>query len=561
MVGQGRTTSTPLWRRGWRWALIALLAWAGGSQAQLATNIGVDVRAMSMGNAVTADPPGIMSIHFNPAGLARLDGRRMDLQFLAVDLSLSSQFSAPPDYNVFGFSDDPVVCADAPGTGDRCQNFRTGKSGIEGVSLYLPFVNDFVNLPPGPLAAGPVPSFSIRPEGSKFTFATATYLPMVAGFYRDKNDPGNFMGSRVALNRLTYLSPSVGYQVTDTLSIGASVGFSYQAVGLETDFRAPNDLLGFARIVSESICAPFAGESNFALDIILFGICRPNEGLGPFKSLASLDVTMDDRFSPSYNLGILWEPNDRFAWGAVWHSPTKVRMRGRYNIAYSNATRETINGIGSSPTGAIALAVLGVPNYVGLQDTGIINMDITMPAHFQTGIKVKPHERLQFNMDAVWTDYSTWDAFNFEFDSSNAALALARLFTPGATSDTLSYPLNFRSTWNLAFGAEFTVNDRLKLRAGFEPRASAIPNNRRMPMVPINEARYYSIGLGYRWSEDTEFDFAFAMLESRDHVPANSSCSANCTGINNMVYNPYAGLDIKTKATINMFGFAYRTRF
>lgn len=542
------------------WALAAfsaLLPLVG--QAQLATNIGPDIRALSLGNAVTADPPGIMAVHYNPAGLAKLDG---DLQFLAVDMNVQSKFSAPPGYNVFGYSDDPVVCSDPADSGsDVCYNFQESKSTIKGVSLYLPVVNDVVNLPPGPLVAGPVPSFSIKPEGSKFTFATATYLPMAAGFYRDEDDPGSFMGKRVALNRITYLSPSVGYEVSDTLSIGASIGFSYQGVALETDFRTPNELMGFARIMDESICAPFKGESNFALDILLFGICNPQEGLGPFKSLASLDVQMDQRFSPSYNLGILWEPNDRFAWGAVWHAPTKVHMKGKYSIKYSNAAKETINGIGSSPTGQIALAVLGIPARIGDEDTGMLNMDLTMPAHFQTGIKFKPMEKLQFNMDAVWVDYKSWDAFNFQFDRTNAALSLARLFSPGSTSTSLRYPLGFQSTWNLAFGAEYSLNERIALRAGFEPRASAIPMNKRSPMVPINDAHLFGVGLGYRWDKNTEIDLAAAYLHSKDSIPANSSTAANSEGIGNMVYNPYAGLDIKTKAEIIVLGLAFRTRF
>ena len=204
------------------------------AHAQLANNIAVDVRAMSMGHAVTADPPGIMAIHFNPAGLAKLDGRRMDLQFVGADFNLESQFSAPPDYNVFGFSDDPIVCNDAPNDGvDFCRDFKTATSTVEGISLYVPFINDTVDLPPGPLVAGPLPAFSIRPAGSKFTFGTATYLPMAAGFYRDEDDVGNFMGERVALERITYLSPSVAYQVNDELSIGASIGMSFQAVALE----------------------------------------------------------------------------------------------------------------------------------------------------------------------------------------------------------------------------------------------------------------------------------------------------------------------------------------
>lgn len=535
---------------------------AGSVSAQLATNIAVDVKAMSMAHAVTADPPGIMAIHFNPAGLGKLRGRRMDLQFLGVDFALNSEFSAPPDYSVFGFSDDPVVCADAPNDGaDFCREFRTGQSSVEGISLYIPILNDAVDLPPGPLIAGPLPSFAIRPAGSKFTFATATYLPMAAGLYRADDDPGNFMGKRMALERITYLSPSVGFQASESLYLGASIGLSYQAVLLETDFRAPNELLGFARIIDESICAPFKGESNVALDLILFGICRPNEGLGPFKNLASLEVAMDQRLSPSYNLGVLWEPTDWFAFGATWHSKADVNMKGDFVVNYSNATQQTVNGIGGSATGALALAVLGIPSQIGPSESGLISMDLTMPAHFQTGIKVRPLERWQFNVDAVWVDYDQWDAFNFSFDKATAVTALARLFSPGSTPTKLAFPLGFQSTWNLAFGVQYDLTGRLQLRGGYEPRASAIPDDRRNPMVPINEAQYFSLGLGYKWDKDTDIDLAIATLRSRDNIPANTSCMANCEGIDNIVYNPYAGLDIKTEATINMVGLAFRTAF
>ena len=268
---------------------------------------------------------------------------------------------------------------------------------------------------------------------------------------------------------------------------------------------------------------------------------------------------MDQRLSPSYNLGVLWEPNDRFAWGAVWHSEAKVSMSGDFTVDYSNATEQTINGIGSSATGAIALAVLGIPSRVGSSETGLISMDLTMPAHFQTGIKVRPTERLQFNVDAVWVDYDEWDAFNFKFNKATAVTALARLFSPGSTPTSLRFPLEFQSTWNLAFGVQYDLTGRLQLRGGYEPRASAIPTDRRNPMVPINEARYYSLGLGYKWDKDTDIDLAIATLQSKDNIPANTSTLGNSEGIDNVVYNPYAGLDIKTETTINMIkkaGFA-----
>lgn len=539
--------------------LLALLL-APFAQAQLATNIAVDVRAMSLGNAVTADPPGISSIHFNPAGLARLEGRRIDLQFLAVDFALSSKFSAPPGYDVFGFSDDPVVCADPPNDGaDYCREFKVGNSAVKGVSLYLPVVDEIIDLPPGPIAGGPLPAISIKPAGSKITFANGIYAPMLAGFHRSDNDPGNFLGKRVAIQRVTYLSPSFGWQVNDEWAVGGSVGLSYQAVALQMDFRTPNELLGFARVLDEDICAPFRGESNLVIDIFLFGACGPKEGLDPFEPLAEMNLSMEQRMSPTYNLGVLWTPSDTFSWGLVWQSQAEMDLKGKYAINYADPTRDLVNSIGRSPTGAIALAILGMPNYIGSTETGILSMDLTFPAHLQTGISWRPIPRWKFNMDAGWSNFGKWDSFNVKFDRGVAALGIARLLSPGITQTSLTFPLGFEDVWSLGFGAEYEYTDRITLRAGFEPRASAIPEERRSPMVPINNAHLYGVGLGYKWDKESEVDFTFSYLVSKDSIPADSSCAANCTGLDNIVYNPYAGLDIRTKAEIMYFGFAYRT--
>lgn len=540
-------------------AILALLV-SQSAMAELATNIAVDVRAMSMGNAVTADPPGISAVHFNPAGLAKLQGRRVDLQFLAVDFALNSKFTAPPGYNVFGFSDDPVVCADPSNDGaDHCREFRPGNSSVEGVSLYIPVVDQVVDLPPGPVMGGPLPAFSIKPPGSKLTFANAIYAPLIAGFHRAEDDPGNFLGKRVALERVTYLSPSVGWEVNDHWSVGGSVGLSYQAVALQTDFRSPNELLGFARVLDEDICAPFRGESNIVIDIFLFGACGAKEGLDPFESLANMDLSMEQRMSPTYNLGVLWEPNEKFAWGLVWQSQAKMDLKGKYLITYAQPVQDVINSIGSSPTGAIALAVLGMPSYLPKTESGLLSMDLTFPAHLQTGIKYRFLPRWQANVDLGWSDFSKWSSFNVVFDRNIAALSLARLLSTGVTQSSMSLPLGYESVWSLGVGVAWDFTDRLTFRFGLEPRASAIPENRRSPLVPINKAMLYGLGLGYKWDKVSQVDVAFSYIQSKDSIPANTSCAANCTGIDQIIYNPYAGLDIQTQAQIMYFGLAYRT--
>lgn len=548
--------------RSYFYAGVALLC--GGltsvAYADLATNLSIDIRALSLGNAVTADPPGISAVHYNPAALAKLEGRQFDFQLFSAAMKIESEFSAPAGYEVFGYSDDPVVCGDRPDDGeDTCSSFHVAKSEVAGISLYVPVLDEIIDLPAGLPAAAPLFGFSIKPPGSKFTFANAFYAPMVAGFYRRDDDPGNFLASRAALERFTYLSPSVGYQVNDELSIGASVNFSYQAVALETDFRSPNVLLGVLRVIDEKVCPPFKGESNIVIDLFLLGFCNADEGIGPFDKLATLQVAMEQTLSPTYNLGILWEPTDDFAWGAVYQSEAKMHLHGKFSVEYVPGVQNVFNGVAQSLTGKILLAILGLPTYIPPTESGLISMDLVYPAHFQTGIKYKVLPDMQINFDIGWTDYSEWDYFRLNFDRQISVLKLARLLAPGTTTTSLAMPLGFQSPWGWKIGMEYSWNERLKLRAGFEPRNSAIPDNRRSTLVPINQAHLYGGGIGYQFDKDTTIDLTAAYLYSRDSIPADTSLSLNSTGLNNIVYNPYAGLNAETEASILILGLAYRT--
>ena len=544
-------------------ALAIATIWAPSSFAMLAQNMSVDLRSLSMGNAVTADPPGVNAIHFNPAGLTKIKGLQLDVQLLMADFAIEADLSAPKGFDVFGYSDDPIVCNDAIDTEPLCSQFKTAHSEVAGVALYLPILDQVIKMPPGPITA-PTAGIAYKPPGSKFTYANAFYAPMIAGYYREDDDPGVYMGRKVALERITYLSPSMAYQLTDNLSVGLSVGMSYQAVALNTDFRAPNELVGVFRLIDEEVCAPFRENANIVTDLILFGTCNAKESLGPFKKMANMDLSLQQTLSPTYNLGILWEPNERFAWGAVYQSNAKMRMKGKYKITYEEGARSLINdGLQSSPTGQILGAILGLPSYMPKQEQGLLSMNIEFPAHFQTGIKYKILPNVQINFDVGWTDFVQWKAFNFEFDREVQVLKIAKILVPNnaVTNTSLSFPLDFNTRWNWGVGMEYTHTSRLKFRLGFEPRDSAVPDNKRNILAPINTAKMYSTGLSYRFDRDTDINLTLMHMTSRDTVPAGSSTLLNQTGVTNLLYNPYAGLDAKTKAVINIMGLVYSTRW
>src|SRR3954464_15852605 len=78
------------------------------AQAALTENLTTSVVAMSLGNAVTADPPGIASIHFNPAGLARMTGDSESIHNFVASIRTSASFKPGANFDIGGWRDDPL---------------------------------------------------------------------------------------------------------------------------------------------------------------------------------------------------------------------------------------------------------------------------------------------------------------------------------------------------------------------------------------------------------------------------------------------------------------------
>ena len=78
------------------------------AHAALVENLTTSVVAMALGNAVTADPPGIDSVHFNPAGLARLEGDSTQHSAFGASIRARASFARPANFDIGGWKDDPI---------------------------------------------------------------------------------------------------------------------------------------------------------------------------------------------------------------------------------------------------------------------------------------------------------------------------------------------------------------------------------------------------------------------------------------------------------------------
>lgn len=522
----------------------ALLGAAGGTRAALTENLATSSTAMNLGNAVTADPPGIESIHFNPAGLARLKGDHWFLSGFGASIRIKGHLEQPDGYNIGGFRNDPLA---GTSTGRMRQ------------ILYVPIWGDLLGEELPAAAAGSA-GISFNKPGSRFTFATGFYPAMAVPYDRtkDADDPGRFDGKQVSIQRLVYAAPSVGYQLTDTLSIGLSVPIAHQAVFLTSDMRFPNPLIGILGQLQNAFC----GEDGNPLDPLLLGICGGGkEGrLSPYTKAAAIRFNMTAPTDPTFNLGILWEPKDWFALGAVYQSGSNVVISGKYDIEVTPMLRRFLDGLNSSLLGPIVGALLGFPQSVPALQRGHLSAVLPFPPHVQLGLKLKPIAAVQVNLDASWADWGKWSALHFKFDQSIKVLEVARLFGIGEANQ-LTIPRGYRSVWHYGLGVQVRLHERVTLLLGYEPRKSSIPSNKLDLLAALPDLVGKSIGVKLKLSEKSTLQVGASYLAGRFNVPAGTSSNANATNLTNLVYNPYAGLDISGFTAARYIGLTFATEF
>ncbi|OUS05855.1 hypothetical protein A9Q81_03675 [Gammaproteobacteria bacterium 42_54_T18] len=541
--------------------------------AQLTQNITIgNPKALGLAHAVTADPPGIDSIHFNPAGLAKIKGRQRMLKVLAAQMTFETDFGdrhlEEAQTGLGGKTlEQAYLDTYCGGTAtDDCgypvdtianQSFSTSKP-----LLMLPGSG----MTEVPFLIVPFGGIAIEDPNYGWTFATAAYSPQAIGYERDgdanngQND--SYQGERVAISRITYFSPSIGLEINDELSIGASIGFSWQGFGIETKLRAPETTLAYLDATVDEI---HNAISDSSLDLA---------AIGPYDNVGSLTLELEDALSLTFNLGLLWEPTEWISFGLVYQSEGTSDLEGDFKMDHSAAFTEMTQSLASIPLlNTVIGAVAGAPLNGQQLVEGTATLELINPAHFAIGTSIKLFPNLKVNFDIKWTDYAAWKNLEIEFDNNIDFLTVSSLVygaggsgfnadgEDNADPDKMIIQRQYESVWSWAIGFEYQYNDRLVVRAGYEPRGSAVPDDRVDLLAPLAEANLYTFGLGYQWDAYSRVDASFGYLESSFKSPAGESQNMNSTTPGQVVYNPFAFLDVEATTTAYIFAFSYEEKF
>jgi len=480
-------------------------------------------KAIAMANAVTADPPGIDSIHFNPAGLMQFEGDTLELKLATFDLK--NRYSTGPQQV------DPTVKASyenltqSPYPQDPYANQQGATS--EPVLLIPGGSTETVPFPIVPLGGA-----ATRNAQHQMVFASAVYSPMMVGFSRPDDDLGRYQGNETAISRITYFSPSFGFQVGDSLALGLGINFSYQGLALRMENRAPQ-------------------ASAAILGGLLSGVSGQQIGPGPYDDVATLNIAAEDYLSVGFNLGLLWSPLPWFTLGLAYRSAAKSNLEGDFSMRYSHSMQEL-----STELRPI------FPKMEGVEfERGEVKMEFTTPQHMSLGTSIMVTTKFKLNVDVQKSFYSEWDKFTFDFDQPLDYLVFASLLDSDGQDESLTLQRNYKNALSWSIAAEYQWDKSLLLRAGYQRRNSNIPGNALDLIIPISDADFYGVGFAYSTSEDSHIDLGLGYLVSRYNIDYGQSNNANSDAPLDLIYNPYAYLPIRASTRAFLLSVSYRKPF
>lgn len=538
-------------------ALASAVFLATQAQAQLLNNVTMgNPKALALGNAVTADPPGIDSIHFNPAGLSKIKGRQRQVKVLVAHMELESSLgetTEPGDAEKAAlYSVSPSCQAEFPG--NTVQNHRDcwGYDSYANSStssgdpvLMLPFAG-LVEIP---ILAVPTGGIAFEDAANGWTFGTAVYTPEGVGYTRDEDEFGAYQGIRVGVTRLTYFSPSIAIPVSEALSVGAGITFSYQGLGIDTLFRAPLNTTKYLATIS---------ETPLPLDLHI---------LKTYDTVGRLEMEMDDYMSIGFNFGILWEPKEWLAFGFSYRSESTSDLSGDFTMTNTQAFLDTTHGIKDLGLDQLLFLVGGTTFNSQRVESGTVELEYISPQSVSFGTSIKVLPTLKVNFDVRWIEYSVWDTLEFKFDRKVDFLTLASVvnFVSGvgdyADEDAMRIRREYEDSWSAALGVEYAMNDNVVLRFGYEPRSSSIPSDKTDLLFPITDADLFTCGFGWQFNKTTRVEGAFGYLYSESNTPSGKSSNANSSLEGDVVYNPYYATPFKNETTAYLFALSVDQKF
>lgn len=335
------------------------------------------------------------------------------------------------------------------------------------------------------------PSFKFDNEGS--AVLNAPRIPTSGG---DGDDAGSWAGIPNG-----YLSWALGKDIYAGIGLGAPFGLitDYdddwvgRAQSRKFEIKTYNVNPSIAFRVNDKVSVG-AGLSWQRLDAeyVRSVSVLPN-AIAPVPGLAATTATLDaDSDDWGWNVGVLLTPSPGMRIGLSYRSKIEHELEGKLKVSGAAA--------GLAPTLRTVEA----------------EVDVELPDTFVASVAQRLDARWELLGDVSWTGWS-----------SLGQVHIVRSSGPLAGSIAQTLEADFQDTWRVALGANYTLNDALKLKFGVAYDESPVKDKqRRLTSLPDNDRTWFTVGGQWKLDAAKTLDLGVAYLYVPDTKIDNDQTAA-----------------------------------
>lgn len=301
----------------------------------------------------------------------------------------------------------------------------------------------------GTMAA--VPSLHYTAQiNDKVYFGLSVTAPFGLATEYSENSVARYVSTRSELKTVD-VSPSIAYHFNDKFSFAAGFDALYAKahLDLQTSFPTPGTI-----IFSDGF------QRNTA-----------------------------DDWGWGYHLAMLWEITESTRLGLNYRSHVNIKARGE---------SEQMSSVTSQAD---------IPNFFtnGLRSNFPGGANVVLPETLYVSAYHAFTENFAIMTDVNWTAWSRFKTLRLRYDAPLPGVSDANR-TP---TDTLE---NWKDTFRIALGAEYTLSDKYKFRIGAAWDESPVKTEFRTARVPDSDRIWLGLGFGFALSQNLWVDLGYAHL-------------------------------------------------
>ena len=293
-----------------------------------------------------------------------------------------------------------------------------------------------------PYAFVPQTFYTHTAEGSAWSFGAGLYAPYGAGISWPQDTGFRAVATQ---GRLSYIrfNPVAAVKLAPTLSLGVGVMVDYGDINLEQGLLRRQ--------------APLKNSFRFS----------------------------GDGFTVGYNLGLLWQPDEKISFGATFRSSTRIDFTGKTVIE-----RQPI-----------------------IQPTSLnANMEMEFPMTAVVGLSYRPNAKWNFEFNADYTDWSCLNRLNIKQHDP----------APFPIQQNSPVTMMWQASWMFTAGATRYLDNGWHISAGYLFNQNSVPDDYYSPLAADLDRHFVSVGAG-RKGKRFDFDIMYQFGYGPSHKVTGST--------------------------------------